>query len=274
MATKSIKLPIIVSNCLFLIVSLLILIGSIPCFSAELRVAVASNFIEPARALSQEFDKKNHTISLISGSSGKLFLQISKGAPFDLYLSADSVKPHTLVEQGLAQRDTLKTYATGKLGIWFSHCPLTANARQQLLSSQLSPNVVKQLLSVRKIAIANPALAPYGMASKQYLITSGLWDQVEDRLVYPENISQVAQLAKLGVVETAFIALSQTPSLQTLSAKRPNQCVLGIATEHHSAISQQLVVLNSSKNNELARRFADFLSSKKAQDLIKNMGYK
>jgi len=224
----------------------------------DLRIAVASNFLKASQDLAQQFElQSQHKIQISSGSSGKLFLQISKGAPFDLFLSADTQKPQELVKKDLAQADSLQTYALGKLVLWLRAC------HTPLDLSQLLNNKVK------KIAMANPKLAPYGFASKQLLINNQLWHRLESKLVFPENISQVSQLVKIGVVDAAFIAASHKSQLNTDG----QNCVIDIPTTDYPAIEQQLVIISGSPHKSVANEFIDFMLSNTGQDLIKNMEY-
>jgi len=223
-----------------------------------LRVAVASNFVETAQQLSLIFTKQTgQSIQISSGSSGKLFLQISNGAPFDLFLSADSHKPSELVKNGLALANSQQTYAIGKLVLWLRDCSNTGSLFS--LASQ----------RVRKIAIANPKLAPYGYASQKLLENHNLWNKLSDKLIYPENIAQVSQFAKLGVIEGALVAGSNVNRLET----EGKSCLTKLKMASYPAITQQLVIVSKSENKELAIEFIRFLSSDKAKNLINNMGY-
>ena len=229
-----------------------------------LRIAVASNFLETAQLLSKQFEANTeHSIQLSSGSSGKLYLQITNGAPFDLFLSADSHKPYELVTNGFALADTQQTYAIGKLALWLKKCSIQSD-------SPVQTNLMTLLNGkIKKIAIANPKLSPYGRASKKLLEHHKFWDAVSKKLIYPENIAQVAQYAKLGVIDGALIAESNVKSLGIGS----ENCVIQLPTSDYPPINQQLVILTSSENKRLAKEFIRFLDSDSAQNLIKNMGY-
>lgn len=240
---------------------LLCLVGLLPLFSLQaetIRVAVASNFLKTAQSLSQQFEAQSqHSIQLSSGSSGKLYLQITKGAPFDLFLSADRQKPQQLVTKGFAVASSIQTYAIGKLSLWLKACK---NAPD--LSILMNPEI-------NKIAIANPKLAPYGLASQQLLEKYQLWQELEDKMIFPENISQVAQMSKIGVVDAAFVATSNADSL--LLNKR--SCLFDVKTIDYLPIEQQLVIVANSGKKAIARQFVQFILSDQGQTLIKNMGY-
>jgi len=272
MASKSINIAFIT---LFLLryrkglLCLVLVYSSINTLNAEtIRVAVASNFLKTAQALVNSFEQQSkHKIELSSGSSGKLYLQITKGAPYDLFLSADSEKPTKLVQKGFAFKETKATYALGQLSLWLKSC------LPNKLNKQSNNWSVLQHESIKKIAIANPKLAPYGYASEQFLLKYQLKDSLKSKLLYPENISQVTQFAEIGVVDAALVATSHSQQLQKTGSESNNSCLLEIPIKDYPAIEQQLVILSNSKKQNTAHTFVDFLFSKKAQDLIKSMGY-
>jgi len=223
-----------------------------------LRIAVASNFLKTAQNLAHQFESQTqHKVQISSGSSGKLYLQISKGAPFDLFLSADTQKPHELVENGLAQADSVQTYALGKLLLWLKSCDKPVEL--SLLTAS----------KIKRIALANPKLAPYGSASQQFLIKKQLWSKLKSKIVFPENISQVSQLAKIGVVDAAFIAASH----KDLFGIHNQSCFIDILASDHPPIKQDLVIISSSQHQAAAKEFIDYMKSEHAQNLIKSMGY-
>jgi molybdate transport system substrate-binding protein len=242
--------------------------GLLSSVQAEtIRVAVASNFLQPARYLVQQFERLeaqgNNKVLIVSASSGKLYQQITHGAPYDLLLSADSEKPEQLVIKGLAYAQSKQTYAFGQLSVWMKDCQRPFSL-EQLLDSR-----------VKKIAIANPKLAPFGNASKKLLQNNNLWKKLQSKFVFPENISQVAQLAKIGVVDAAFIATSSKSKLNLMKT----QCFGSFEHKDYPPITQQMVRLISRDKDYplsktlLTEQFARFILSIKGQNLIKNMGY-
>lgn len=237
------------------------LFGLLPFSSIEadtIRVAVASNFQKSAQHLSKAFEAQSeHSIQLSSGSSGKLYLQITKGAPYDLFLSADRQKPQLLVKNGFAEASSKQTYAMGKLSLWLKTC------------KNVSDLTILNNPEIQKIAIANPKLAPYGLASQQLLQKYQLWRELEHKIIFPENISQVAQMSKIGVVDAAFVATSNANTL--LSNKQ--SCLINLKTNDYRPIEQQLVIVANSDKKAIARRFVQFIKSEQGQTLIKNMGY-
>ena len=251
-----------------MLITFVFLIVSGAIYSSEvssekpLRIAVASNFLETSQKLAEEFKKASGvSVQISSGSSGKLFHQIMHGAPFDIFLSADKHKPQQLVTNSKAQPSSLNTYAKGQLMLWFKYCD-GGNKLEALQNPQF-----------KKIALANPKLAPYGASTESLIRTANLWPALKSKLVFPENIAQVAQLAKLGAVDAAFIAKTHAKNLQPDSVDSPFSCIVELSSYHYPPIEQQLVILKASKNQELARRFVLYLQSVPAQALIKNMGY-
>ncbi len=253
------------SNRLICLLTLSLTLSTINSVNAKiLRLAVASNFLETAQQLSKVFEETSeHSIQISSGSSGKLYLQISNGAPFDLFLSADSHKPNELIKNGFALANTQQTYAIGKLTLWLKQCSINSDRPVQINLMTLSENRIK------KIAIANPKLAPYGFASKKLLEHNKLWNTVSKKLIYPENISQVAQYTKLGVIDAALVAESNIKRL----GSKIGSCFIVLKTADYPPINQQLVILTRSRNKQLAKAFVSFLESESAKTLIKNMGY-
>lgn len=236
-------------------------IGLCPVLNLQaetIRVAVASNFLRTAQKLSRQYEAQSpHSIQLSSGSSGKLYLQITKGAPYDLFLSADTQKPEELVNNGFAFANTKKTYAIGKLLLWLKNCVKSTD-----LSILNNPAILK-------IAVANPKLAPYGLATRQILTKQELWKHLKAKMIFPENITQVAQMSKLGVVDAAFVAVANSDKLLSNS----QNCLIELPSNDYPAIEQQLVIISNSKNKALASNFVHYILSIEGQDLIKNMGY-
>ena len=161
----------------------------------RLHIAVASNFILPMKSLAKAFEQ-DHPVKLVvsHGSSGKLYAQIRHGAPFQLFFSADEDKPKRLQEQGYVVAS--ETYASGALVLVSTTA--SADAKEVLLSGNFT-----------KLAVANPKVAPYGLASMQVMKALELSKANRNKLVSGENISQVFQFVKPGNVDMAFIARSQ-----------------------------------------------------------------
>lgn len=172
-----------------------------PAHAAELHVAVAANFSGPLQKLAPLFQQASgHQLVVSAGSSGQLYTQIKQGAPFDVFLSADTNKPQLLEKEGLAVSDSQFTYAVGSLVLW-SAKPGVVDSDGKILQTQ----------QYRLIGVANPQTAPYGTAAQQVLTKLGLWDTLnrDHRIVTGENITQTWQFAASGNVDLSFVALSQ-----------------------------------------------------------------
>ncbi|RKZ91942.1 MAG: molybdate ABC transporter substrate-binding protein, partial [Gammaproteobacteria bacterium] len=164
----------------------------------EIRVVVASNFTDAIREIAGRFEMKTqHKVSVISGSTGKHYAQISNGAPFDVFFAADVKRPELLEQQGLALPGSRFTYAVGKIVLW--------SPDQDYIDT--SANVLKQG-KFNHLSIANPKLAPYGRAAQQVLKKLGLWNKLQGRMVRGENIGQAFQFVKSGNARLGFVAFS------------------------------------------------------------------
>jgi molybdate transport system substrate-binding protein len=226
----------------------------------EALVAVATNFAEVAGELCDEFETQSgYKVSLASGSSGKLYAQILNGGPFDVFLSADSVLPERIEQSEFGVNGSRFTYAIGRLALWSAAADLIQeDARSTLLQDR-----------IRKLAIANPALAPYGVASRETLQSLGVWDAVSEKIVMGENISQAAALAGTGNADAGFIALSFAVRTDRPLGGR----YIVIPGDLHSPVRQDAVLLRHGANNEAAREFLAFLHSEKAIRRIEARGY-
>jgi len=226
----------------------------------ELRIAVASNFLLPLKELTREFrNSTGEKVVLISGSTGKLYAQIKHGAPFDILLAADSVRPKLLEKEGLGIAGTRFTYALGRLVLWSANSKFPFRNDLQVLGQK----------NFRYLAIANPKTAPYGKAAEQVLRKKGLWKKVQNRLVRGENISQTFQFVMTGNADMGFIAFSQFGRDQ----KQRTGYSWTIPEEWHGPIRQQALLLKRAKTNKSALDFLNFLQSKRIKKLIESYGY-
>jgi molybdate transport system substrate-binding protein len=239
-------------SCLFAI----LLCGSAPALAETLNVAVASNFVAAMQRIEEAFEgNSEHEVRLIRGSSGKHYAQIRNGAPFDIFLSADQLRPRRLVEEGIAKESDLTTYAQGQLALW---------SRQN--DVQLSREYLSNTSNYGVIAIANPRLAPYGQAATEVFSHLGLESQLSQRLVMGENIAQAFQFAFSGNADIGLIAYSQAIS--------PNMRGMGsvwlVPSELHLPIKQDMVILSDSS---AALEFAAFMKSDTVRDILLASGY-
>lgn len=231
--------------------------GAEKIMAEEITVAVSSNFAAPAKAIALGFEAQTgHHIRLVPGSSGRIFAQILHGAPFDVFLSADRSKPAALEAQGMALPDSRFTYAVGSLALWSSQADLITTGAGVLKEGRFD-----------KLALANPRLAPYGIAARQVLQSLGLYDVLSAKFVRGENIAQTYQFVATGNADLGFIARSQLPADNTGS-------VWIIPENLHQPIRQDAVILKSTGDNKAAIAFMRFLSSDRAKDIIRRHGYK
>ncbi|WP_246128976.1 molybdate ABC transporter substrate-binding protein [Colwellia demingiae] len=233
--------------------------------SKPLRIAVASNFTPVLKVLLEDFTKQTGIKSqVISGASGAMFLQIKYGAPFDVFLSADSRRPKELEQAGYTLKSSRKTYATGQLAFYSSSLSSNANSL-----SQLSIEEILSIDQLRKpsarFAIANPDTAPYGKAAKEALTHLGLWQAYESRLVKGINIGQTFTKLRSKAVTRGIVANSQLV-LNNLSG-------VIIPSSYHQAIEQQLVIIRRSKQQAAAEKLSHFLLSIESQNRIVSYGY-
>lgn len=238
----------------------LCLLASSPGQAAELRVAVASNFAEALESLESRFaEETGHQLVVTAGSTGKFYAQIRNGAPFDLLLAADRRRPRLLAEEGFGLPESLFTYAIGRLALW-SPDPdrIGANGAETLKAS-----------GHRFLAIANPKIAPYGLATKEALESLGLWAQEQPRVVQGENVGQAYALVASGNAELGFVALSHV--LSPRNGTRGSHWK--VPAELHGPIRQDAVILERAKDNPAAWAFCDFLKSAAARDVMARFGY-
>lgn len=226
----------------------------------EAIVAVATNFVEVMRQLETDFEQESgHALTLVSGSSGKLYAQITNGAPFDVYLAADRERPRRLVEAGIAVAGSQRSYATGRLVLWSP------------TSTGLSDNGVTILRhgDFRKLAIANPALAPYGAAARETLVSLGLYDRLRERLVIAENVGQAFAMVATGNAEFGLIAMSTI--VDPRHAGKGSHWVVPQA--YHAPIRQDAVLLQRAADNAAALALYGWLQAPDARTIIQRFGY-
>jgi molybdate transport system substrate-binding protein len=230
--------------------------------SPTVTVAAAAN-LKPAIEQIASLFRARHPgveVTVILGASGTFFAQIANGAPFDLFLSADSTYPAKVVEQGLADGKAF-TFAVGRLAVW-----VPAGSRLDLdgrgLLALADP-------SAGKVAMPNPAVAPYGRAAREALEKAGIYEKVKDRIVLGQNVGQAAQFAQTGNVAAAFLprSLIVVPPLS-----REGRSWL-VPADGHAPIEQAGVVLKGARQPALARELAAFLASDEARQVLTRLGY-
>lgn len=221
-------------------------------------IAVAANFAAPAEALQRIFEQQTpHRLMFTSGSTGQLYAQIANGAPFDALLSADREHVDQLVAAGSGDESLRFTYAVGKLALWtrdtdrFKPLDLTSLARADY----------------RWLAIANPELAPYGLAAEQALRKLGLWVSLQSRIVRGESIAQTFAMAETRNADLALVALSQVIAYKGAAAS------FEIPAELYAPLRQDAVLLKRANGNAAARGFLLFLRGADALRVIQGFGY-
>lgn len=234
-------------------------------FAEEVYVAVASNFFQTANDLRADFKKESgHIVKLSSGSSGKLFAQIMYGAPFDIFMSADSSRTRLLVDKSLASNKHEKPYVRGKL-LFVAEKSYSGNCAENLKN----PNL-------KRIALANPFIAPYGMAAKEVLIKMSLWKNLSPQLIRAENVAQVLQFLVSGNVQAAFIAKSQLSDLDAQFNKnfdKNSYCTWDVPQSYYAPIEQRMALLGRAKYNVAAISFWEYLSSDRAKKIMSGYHY-
>jgi molybdate transport system substrate-binding protein len=234
----------------------------LPAMAGEVTVAVAANFTAAAGEIAAAFEKSSgHRARLSFGSTGQIYAQIANGAPFEVFLAADAARPEKAEKQGYAVSGSRFTYATGALVLF--------SARSGLFDDGVS---YLEQGDYKRLAIANPATAPYGLAAQQVLEKLSLWNDIEHKLVRGNSIAQTWQFVATGNAEAGFVALSQLKSAQASGENTTGSYWL-VPAGYHSAIEQQAVLLNRGKDAPAAIAFVDFLKSADAAAIIARYGY-
>lgn len=227
---------------------------------AEVKVAVAANFKPTLVTLIDEYIRihPKADISVSSASTGVLYAQIKRGAPFDIFLSADSDRPKRLEKSGLVEPNTRRNYALGQLVLW----------RKGF--SKVNAETLTTLTG--KLAIANPKLAPFGLAAKQALLKLGSYTALQPRIVLGNNVSQTAHYVQSGAAEAGFVALSQV--MQPIGQSKDYWL---LPSHLYSPINQQIVVIKQSARPEPetleVMAFHHFILSDAGQEIITKSGY-
>ncbi len=216
-------------------------------------VAVASNFVSTAKKIAEAFgEDTGHKIILSSGSTGKIYAQILKGAPYDIFLSADS----KTVDRLQTKMSGRVTYALGKL--------VLLGSQRSILKETVSTSLNRSDLG--KLAIANPKTAPYGRAAIETLTSLSMLEKLKTHFVTGENIAQTYQFVATGNASFGFVALSQVQNLNKTRFKI-------ITRDLYSPIRQDAALLSRSADKPGARSFFSFLRSKVSKEIIRQSGY-
>lgn len=232
---------------------------STPGRTGEVHVAVAANFAAPMKSLAIAFERESgHRAILSLGATGQLYAQIRQGAPYHVLLAADSNTPSKLAGEGNAVATTQRTYAMGRLVLW-SRDVDTVDAKGEVLRRG----------DFRRLAIANPKLAPYGAAAMQTLSTLGLLKTLRSQIVDGANINQAFQFVASGNAELGFVAMSQV-----MQAGHLRSGSAWIVPAHlHEPIKQDVILLAKGQDNPAALALLRYLDSHHARDIIQRYGY-
>jgi molybdate transport system substrate-binding protein len=223
--------------------------------AASTNVAVAANFTEPAKEIAKLFERKTgHKAVLSFGATGQFYTQITQAAPFQVFLAADEKTPKKLVAEKLAVRDTLFAYAIGKI-VLFSKNANLVKGEQTLRDAKFN-----------KIAIANPALAPYGAAAVETMKALDVYDALSSKIVQGSNIAQTFQFVDSGNADLGFVALSQI-------IQKPEGSRWIVPSDLYTPIRQDAVLLSNGSDNEAAREFIAFMKGPEAAAVIEKFGY-
>lgn len=225
----------------------------------KLTIAAAADLKFAMDEIAASFRKAHpgDEVDVIYGSSGKFHTQIQQGAPFDIFFSADKGFAEGLKAEGLAVTEP-KLYAIGRVVLWSPTRDASKMSLKDLDDAKLN-----------KIAIANPAHAPYGKRAEEALRAVGLWDKLKDKLVFGENIAQTAQFVQTGAADIGIIALSL--------AKSPELASKGgyalIPDKLHAPLEQAFVITKHGAENGLAKAFARYMSAKESRQIMIRYGF-
>lgn len=238
----------------------LFLLGASAIATAEtVHVAVAANFVEPLKTISEQFEKTTgHRVMITSGSTGKIYAQIKNGAPYDLFLAADAKTPAKLEQENAIVPKSRFTYAIGKLALW-SAKPGYVDDKGDILKKQ----------PFSHLAIASPKLAPYGLAAMQTLEKLGLYKTLQPRIVQGENIGQTYQFVASGNAELGFVALSQIYK----DGKVKSGSAWIVDVHNYQPIRQDAVLLPKARDNAAASALMTYLKSDATRQVLQSYGY-
>lgn len=237
---------------------MLALVVSPAVLGQQLTVAAASSLRPALDYLVAAYAAENpgHQVEIIYGSSGRLMAQIINGAPFDVFMSADMAFPQNLYDEGEATSAPV-VYGLGRIVLWSAHL----NAAELTLANLADDGI-------QRIAIAQPSVAPYGQRAQEAMTAAGVWDAVQSRLVFAENISQVAQMSESGAADIGLIALSL--AIQPGLVERGYHL---IDAALHQPLEQGFVITQRAADNALASSFSAFLQSETARDIFYDNGF-
>ena len=223
------------------------------------RVAAAADLAGAFTELALRFEQDTgQKVITTFGSTGLLAKQLSQGAPFDLFAAASTSFVDEVVKAGACDDRTRSLYGRGRLALL-----VRSDQREASSTAGLTTLVAPRF---RRIAIANPEHAPYGRAAREALVRTGIWPQLQPKIVYAENVGQALQLVETGNVEGAIVALS-------LLVEKPGAAWIPISQALHSPLDQQLVVCTRGKNPDGGRSFAAYVNGKVGRAVMRRFGF-
>lgn len=227
--------------------------------AGKITIAAASDLKYAMDEVVASFKKANpgDEVEVVYGSSGKAHTQIQAGAPYDLFFSADIGFPRELAKSGFAASEP-KPYAFGRIVLWSASLDATKMSLESLAGA-----------GITRVAIANPKHAPYGKRAEEALRASGLWEKVEPKLVFGENIAQAVQFVQTGNAQAGIIALSL--AINPELASKGGYAL--IPDDLHAPLEQGFIITKNGAGNALARRFADYMDSQAARALMVKYGF-
>ena len=241
--------------------------GAVVCATVkaeEVTVAVAANFAAPMQKIAQAFEQDTgHKALLAFGATGKFYAQIKNGAPFAVLLSADDETPARLEKEGVAIAGTRFTYAIGRLALWSKNPLLVDDKGQVLLSNATDKN------SFKKIAIADPKLAPYGAAAIEVLGRMDALAKLTPKLVQGDSIGQAFQFVMTENAELGFVALSQI----SIDGRITQGSAWVVPQNLYTPLKQDAVLLPLGKNSAAALALMKYMRTDRAQAIIRAYGY-
>ena len=224
-------------------------------YAANVRVAVATNFAAPTEQLTSLFEEESgHTVTLSFASTGQIYAQIVQGAPFDVFMAADQARPNMAERDGYAVPGGGFTYAVGRLAL-YSRDSYFVRDEKTLRQGNFD-----------RLAIANPNIAPYGLAAKKTLVALGMYELLKPKLVQGNSIAQAYQFVASGNVELGFVSLSQI-----INHRHGSRWL--VPQEFHPPLAQKVTLLAPGKDNAAAVEFLAFLKSSPARSIIEKYGY-
>jgi molybdate transport system substrate-binding protein len=222
-------------------------------------VAVAANFSAPMQQIAASFQKDTgHQLKMSFGATGGIYAQIKNGGPFDVFLSADQITPQKLEAEGLGVASTRFNYATGQLVLWSKQDGLVDDKGQVLRGK-----------NIQRIALANPKLAPYGVAAWETMTALGLLEELKSKVVQGDNIAQTYQFVSTQNAQVGFVALSQVFAHGQLTSGSA-----WIVPPHlYKPIRQDVILIKNGKDNSAAKALLMYLKGEKAKAVMKSYGY-